>query len=163
MAGPRGEGPVTTLTQLAQLELEQINRARMDPAAEAARAGISLNQFLNPNDAGVPITADPKQVLAGNNQLTAAAVGHTAQMIAVGSVQHEGIGDFDPGTRIANAGYTGNTVFRPENIGSANASAFNSDASRLPGERAMAQKLVEDTHFGLFKDDPNDPNIHTEP
>lgn len=146
---------MTTLSQLAQLELELINRARMDPLAEAQRAGLTdLNWLVAPTSSGFPITADPKQVLAGNNQLTAAAVGHTAQMIAKNTIAHSGIGDFDPATRIANAGYTGNTVRRPENIGSANANAFNSDPSKLPTERQLQQKLAEQNHLGLFKDDP---------
>jgi hypothetical protein len=146
---------MTTLSQLAQLELELINRARMDPAAEAQRAGLSdLNWLVSTTSSGFPITADPKQVLAGNNQLTAAATGHTAQMIAKNSVSHSGIGDFDPATRIANAGYTGNTVLRPENIGNANGNAFNSNPAALPTERQLSQQLAEANHLGLFKDDP---------
>jgi hypothetical protein len=144
---------MTTLSQLAQLQLELINRARMDPAAEAARYGISLNEFINPATSGV-ITADPKQVLAGNNQLTAAAVGHTAQMLATNSMSHSGIGDFDPATRIANAGYTGNNVRRPENIGTANAFANNPDPTKLPTAQAYALQFSESGHMGLFRDKP---------
>ena len=40
---------MTTMTQLEQLNLELINRARMDPATEARNAGLSsLNEFINP-------------------------------------------------------------------------------------------------------------------
>ena len=135
---------MTTLSQLAQLQLELINRARMDPVAEAARYGISLNDFIDPATSGV-ITADPKQVLAGNNQLTAAAVGHTAQMLAMNSMSHSGIGDFDPATRIANAGYTGNNVRRPENIGTANAFAFNPDPTKLADRGAIRPAVFRRT------------------
>ncbi len=146
---------MTTLSQLAQLELELINRARMDPLAEAQRAGLSdLNWLVATTSSGFPITADPKQVLAGNNQLTAAAVGHTNQMIAQNNVAHSGIGDFDPATRIANAGYAGNKVLRPENIGKANANAFNSNPAALPTAQQLAQQLAEQNHLGLYKDDP---------
>jgi len=144
---------MTTLSQLAQLQLELINRARMDPAAEAARYGIALNEFIDPARSGV-ITADPKQVLAGNNQLTAAAVGHSAQMFKMNSMSHSGIGDFDPATRIANAGYAGNTVQRPENIGYASGNAFNSDAAKLPTEQQYALQFSLNSHLGLFRDKP---------
>ena len=45
--------------------LELINRARMYPAAEAARLGIALNQGLAPGT----ISTAPKQVLAMNDLL----------------------------------------------------------------------------------------------
>ena len=56
-----------------QLMLELINRARLDPAGEAARYGIALNEGL----ASGTISSTPKQVLAGNEQLGAAAVRHS--------------------------------------------------------------------------------------
>ena len=52
-----------------QLMLELVNRARMNPAAEAARFGVALNQGL---PAGT-ISSAPKQVLAMNDFLVTAA------------------------------------------------------------------------------------------
>jgi len=151
---------VTTLTQLAQLELELINRARMDPLAEMQRAGLTtLNDFILPGSG--TITADPKQVLAGNNQLTAAAVGHTAQMILKNNVQHEGIGDLDPASRIKNAGYLNNNVSRPENIGRAGENAFNFNAANLPTEQDIVARLAVKNHLGLFNDKPG-PDVFGE-
>ena len=45
-----------------QYLLELINRGRADPAAEAARYGIDLNEGLSPGT----ISSDPKQPLAVN-------------------------------------------------------------------------------------------------
>lgn len=144
---------MTTLSALAQLELELINRARMDPLAEAQRAGLTdLNQFVVQSKSGT-ITSDPKQVLAGNNQLTAAAVGHTGVMMTKG-MAHTGIGDGDPASRILAAGYANNTVRRPENIGTASANAFNTNAALLPSELKLKQQLAEQNHLSLFNDDP---------
>jgi hypothetical protein len=146
---------MTTLSQLAQLQLELINRARMDPAAEAARYGMtSLNQFIQASSSGFPITADPKQVLAGNNQLTAAAVGHSNEAALDGFISHTGNGDGTPVTRIINAGYTGNNVRREENIAFKNQSAFASTPADLPTRDQWAKQFSEQSHFDLFFDDP---------
>jgi hypothetical protein len=60
-----------------QLVLELTNRARLDPAAEAERLGIALNEGLAPGT----ITATAKQPLAMNDALVAAARGHSQAMI----------------------------------------------------------------------------------
>ncbi|HEX6093736.1 MAG TPA: hypothetical protein VFZ07_10315, partial [Dongiaceae bacterium] len=60
------------LTAQEQYLLELINRARLDPAGEAARNGIGLNDGL----ASGTITADSKQPLASNGNLATAAQGH---------------------------------------------------------------------------------------
>jgi hypothetical protein len=49
------------LTAAEQLQLELINRARLDPVAEAARLGIDLNEGL----AAGTISAAAKQPLVG--------------------------------------------------------------------------------------------------
>lgn len=110
-----------------QLLLELVNRARLDPAGEAARLGIALNEGL----AAGTISAASKQPLAGNDQLAAAAQGHSTHMLNVDMFAHSGIGDGDPGSRMTAAGYTfaGNFTFG-ENIafqgttGTANETAF---------------------------------------
>ena len=116
---------MTTMTSAEQLILEMINRARMDPDGEAARLaalkkpdgsllypGFTLNEGL----AAGTISSAPKQVLAGNSLLTNAATGHASAMLSSHVLDyqnsmvlhknpHTDAGDFDPETRIKNAGY----------------------------------------------------------
>ena len=84
-----------------QLLLELMNRARLDPTGEAARLGISLNADLT---AGTISTA-AKPVLAPNNALVTAARAHIQYMIATDQVEHTGIGDGTPTSRMQAAGY----------------------------------------------------------
>lgn len=89
------------ITAAEQLLIELINRARLDPAGEAARAGIAL-------DAGLPaglLTAEARQPLAGNPHLAAAAAGHAAWMLAADVFSHTGSGGSTPAQRMAAAGY----------------------------------------------------------
>jgi Ca2+-binding RTX toxin-like protein len=83
-----------------QYMLELINRARLDPAAEAALYGVSLGT----------ISASSKQPLAANDLLLAAAEKHSQWMLDTDTFSHTGAGGSDPGTRMAAAGYafTGN-------------------------------------------------------
>jgi Ca2+-binding RTX toxin-like protein len=62
---------MANLTAREQLMLELINRARMDPKAEAARLDVHLS--------GTALA--PKQVLAGNEQLKLSAYNHSGWMI----------------------------------------------------------------------------------
>jgi hypothetical protein len=90
-----------------QLMLELINRARMDPAGEAKRYGISLNEGLR----GGTISAAPKQVLAGNDDLAAAAAHHSNWMLVNDIFAHEekkhtkGFTGVEPDDRMNKAGY----------------------------------------------------------
>lgn len=92
---------VAQLSEYDQLLLELVNRARMDPLGEAQRFGIGLNDNL---PAGT-ISAASKQPLAGNTFLGDAARGHSSYMLAHSQFAHSGIGDGDPTSRIAAAGY----------------------------------------------------------
>ena len=83
------------VSALEQLVLELINRARLDPAGEAARYGISLNEGL---PAG-KLTASAKQPLVLNSKLSLAAERHSQHMINVDKFAHDGIGDGTPGSR----------------------------------------------------------------
>jgi uncharacterized protein YkwD len=100
-----------------QLMLELVNRARMDPAAEAARFGMTLNQGLPANT----ISATPKQALAMNDDLAQAAFNHSEYMHLNDSFSHTeqsgklGFTGVNPGNRIIAAGYTGATS-QGENI-----------------------------------------------
>ena len=82
-----------------QLILELINRARLDPAAEAARLGIGLNEGLS---AGT-ISKAAKQPLAANPLLVDAARDHSQWMLNRDKFQHEGAGGSSPTERIVDA------------------------------------------------------------
>src|SRR2546423_15463441 len=85
-----------------QYILELVNRARMDPAGEAARLGVDLNEGLAPGT----ISAAPKDPYAPSASLENAAHGHSVFMDAVDQMAHSGIGDGDPIGRMQSAGYT---------------------------------------------------------
>jgi hypothetical protein len=86
----------------AQLYLELINRARSDPAGEAARYGVGLNDGLPSGT----ITSNPKQPLAFHELLIDAAVGHNAWMFATNNFTHTGPGGSAAWDRMDDAGYT---------------------------------------------------------
>lgn len=96
-----------------QYLLELINRARLDPAAEAQRYGLGLNAGL----AAGTIDTSAKQVLAPNEQLEAAATRHSAWMLQADVFTHTGAGGSDAGARMQAAGYqfTGSWTWR-ENL-----------------------------------------------
>lgn len=89
------------LTAAEQYLLELINRARLDPAAEAARYGIDLNAGL----AAGTISTASKQVLAPNALLENAAIGHSQWMLAADIFSHTGSGGSSPSQRATAAGY----------------------------------------------------------
>lgn len=90
------------LTAHEQLLLELVNRARLDPAGEAVRYGIDLNQGL----AAGTITATPKQPLASNPNMATAAQNHSQWMLDTDTFSHTGSGGSTPGTRMSAAGYS---------------------------------------------------------
>lgn len=92
---------LSDLNAFEQYILELINRARADPAAEAARLGIGLNEGLS---AGT-ISNIAKQPLAANDLLNAAAAGHSRWMLNEDVFTHTGAGGSSPGDRIEAAGY----------------------------------------------------------
>lgn len=113
-----------------QLLLELMNRARLDPAGEAARLGISLNAGL----AAGTISTASKAALAPNNELVTAARAHSQHMINIDKFAHSDIGDGTPTSRMQAAGYTLTGSWRTgENIawvgttGTANAIAFTNE------------------------------------
>jgi len=90
------------LTAAEQYMLELINRARLDPLAEAARYGIDLNAGLAPGT----LSGSARQVLAPDIQLEMAAEGHSVWMLQNDVFSHTGAAGSNAGTRIAQAGYT---------------------------------------------------------
>lgn len=91
-----------SLSAAEQLLIEMINRARLDPEAEAARFGVDLNDGLQPGT----LDGTPRQVLAPNDLLHAAAEGHSDWMLATDTFSHTGVDGSSPGERMAAAGYT---------------------------------------------------------
>jgi len=79
-----------------QYMLELVNRARLDPAAEAALYGVDLGT----------ISATSKQPLAANDLLLVAAEKHSQWMLDTDTFSHTGVSGTDPGDRMAAAGYT---------------------------------------------------------
>ena len=101
------------LTNTEQYLVELINRARLDPEAEAARLGTPLNADV----AGPPLTGESRQVLSPNVFLDAAAEAHAQWMIDTDTFSHIGAGGSTPPERMSAAGYlfTGNWAYG-ENI-----------------------------------------------
>ena len=99
-------------TALEQMLLELINRARLDPAAEAARFGIDLNEGLAPNT----ISGVSKQPLAMNETLLSVARAHSQDMIDRDYFDHDTPEGVTASQRIANAGYS--AIAAGENIAS---------------------------------------------
>jgi Ca2+-binding RTX toxin-like protein len=126
-------------TAYEQLFLELINRARLDPAAEAARTGVSLGT----------IPATQKQPLAFNPRLNDAADSHSSWMLANGVFSHTGAGGSSPGARMQAAGYsfTGSWTWG-ENI------AWNGTTGTL-----NVLNSVLSQHDGLFRSSGHRANI----
>lgn len=125
-----------------QLMLELINRARMDPAAEAARFGISLNSGL---PAGT-ISSTPKQVLAMNDRLVLSADRHSNWMLVNDQFSHQESSSFpsgrtglNPEDRMKAAGYT------PITAAGENISFVGSSAA------INATTAIIDQHEDLFR------------
>lgn len=95
-----------SLSAADQYLLELMNRARLDPGAEAARYGIGLNDGLAPGT----ISASSKQVLAPNEYLDQAATSHTMWMLQTDTFSHTGAGGSMPWDRATSYGYDWTTV-----------------------------------------------------
>ncbi len=91
------------LTANEQFLLELINRARLDPAAEAQLYGLAdLNRGLPAGS----ISASAKQVLAPNEYLNSSARSHSQWMLDTDTFSHTGSGSSTPGDRMSAAGYS---------------------------------------------------------
>jgi len=89
------------ISEAEQYLIELMNRARLDPLAEAARMGINLNDGL----AAGQISGAAKQVLAPNAILESVATGHSLWMLNADVFSHTGINGTSPAQRITAAGY----------------------------------------------------------
>jgi uncharacterized protein YkwD len=89
-------------TEFDQYLLELVNRARANPAAEAAFYRIDLNEGL----ASGTISATAKQPLAFNPYLIDSAQKHSQWMLDTNQFSHTGSGGSDPAARMRAAGAT---------------------------------------------------------
>ncbi|MFZ3581913.1 CAP domain-containing protein [Loktanella sp. DJP18] len=90
-----------TLAAGEQYLLELINRARLDPGAEAQRYNLGLNAGLESGTIGTQTL----QVLAPSETLSAAAAAHSTWMLQKNQFSHSGQGGADAFSRIASEGY----------------------------------------------------------
>lgn len=101
-----------TPTDFEQYMVELINRARANPAAEAARLNVDLNEGLAPGT----ITTDPKQPLAINMYLTDAARSQAQWLVANSTFSHSGPGGNSPSDRMLASGWqTSGSTYTLEN------------------------------------------------
>ncbi|WP_165982447.1 CAP domain-containing protein [Dankookia rubra] len=132
-------------TAFEQYFLELVNRARLDPAAEAARLGIGLNDGL----AAGTITTAAKAPLAFNPLLIDAAEAHSAWMLATDTFSHTGANGSSPGDRMAAAGYAFSGSWSwGENI-----------SIRWGGTQAITPAAIDAFHDGLFRSPGHRTNI----
>ncbi len=89
-------------TDYEQYMITLINRARLDPEAEADIYGIDLNHGISSQD---EISPDMKQPLAFNPDLTLASRGHSQWMLDNDIFHHTGSGNSSPGDRIEDTDY----------------------------------------------------------
>ena len=135
-------------SNLEQYMLELINRARANPAAEAARFGIDLNEA--PENVELNISPVPKQPVAFNFYLNDSAEDYSQWMIDNDKFLHEGYGS-KPAQRAITAGYNPGGVFMlGENL------AWKGQTGTLPNPVNLTTEL----HAGLFVDEGIDDRGH---
>jgi len=127
--------PTVNVSPLEQLTIELINRARANPAAEAAR---HLPGGLNSGIAANSITTAPKPPLAPNQLLSNVAAAHSTEMLQYGFEGHDSRNGRTPPQRMTAAGYS-HVAWR-ENIGRAWQSGTVNPVS-----------LTQQIHSGLIK------------
>lgn len=129
--------------------VELINRARLDPEAEAHRLGIDLN-------AGLPegtITADGKQPLAVDPRLGAAAINHSQFVLASDDFSHSGENGSLPKDRIIASGY-------PSPPGSAVGENLAMTGTTLP--LTLDRQVIDELHRNLFESPLHRENLFVE-
>jgi hypothetical protein len=146
---------VMDLTENEQLFLELVNRARLDPAGEAARLGIGLNDPSPDKDdpPSSPLTPDARQPLAHNPDLSLAATRHSADMLDRNYFAHSARDPAPHGTlpkdRMETAGY---------DLDESWATGENIAWSGTTGPLDPDQSLLSH-HEGLFKSVGHRENI----
>lgn len=125
---PRQLLAALNVTAYEQYMIELINRARANPAAEATRQSIDLNEGLSPGT----ISTNATQPLANNLYLNDAVRNHLNWLLANDKFQHAGSGGSTPASRMTAAGYVfGNTGWGSENLGMTLGSSVGDLTSRV--------------------------------
>lgn len=140
---------MANMTPQEQLMLELINRARMNPAGEAKRFDIDLNEGISGSS---KISTAPKQVLAGNDKIALAADKHSSWMLAHDVFSHgetkgtSGFTGAGPTDRIKAAGFQlAGSWTTAENIAFSGTTASINSAART--------QMIIDQHSDLFIDE----------
>ena len=135
---PRLVFAAVAATAYEQYMLELINRGRANPAAEAARFGIALNEGVS----GTAITTAAKQPLAMNGFLTSAIRDHVGWLRVNSKFQHDGSGGSAPQGRMSAAGYEFAASYgSAENLGLTLGSSLGDLADRV---ETLYRKLFVD-------------------
>ncbi len=121
------------LSNAEQFLLELINRARLDPTAEATRYGIELNASLSPGT----LNGQAKQVLAPNAMLEKAATDHGLWMLATDTFSHTGAGGSQPWDRARAAGYSWSNVGENISFRGTTAPSFDLEAYILAHHQGL--------------------------
>jgi hypothetical protein len=150
------------LSDQEQLLLELVNRARSNPAAEASREGLGLNDGLKPGE----ITTDPKPPLAPAQLLNTAASLHAADMLARDYFSHTTLGTSKNSTARANdQGYVGLVgenlswggstaeIDRNQHVYERHQSLFKSSNHRRNMLRTSWKEIGVSLQFGQFTSD----------
>ncbi|ORE95759.1 hypothetical protein ATO13_02835 [Stappia sp. 22II-S9-Z10] len=138
---------MATVTAFEQYLVELINRARSDPAGEAARYGISLNDGL---PAGT-LSPTPLAPLAVMPTLSDSADAHSADMLANSYFSHTGLNGSSATERMLAAGWA------PEpGVGWATGENI-SYRSKYPA--TVSQATIDSHHEGLFRSSGHRTNI----
>ncbi len=125
--------------------LELVNRARMDPEAEAARFGIDINQGLPSGT----IDASPKQPLAMDSLLIDSARSHSLWMLENDVFSHTGVDGTSSHERMVFAGFEFTGSWRSgENL------SWNGTTGRLDADGIIAEQ-----HQSLFLSPGHRENI----
>ena len=132
------------LTALEQYFVELVNRARADPAAEARRLQVPLNEGLAPGT----ISAAAKEPLAIVNALARAADSHSADMVARNFFDHVNPDGDTPYDRATDAGWRASRGFVGENI--AGLFTFRNTVATIA--------VIDDHHLGLFESESHREN-----
>lgn len=121
------------LTAEEQFLLELINRARLDPLAEARRYGIDLNQGLDPGT----LNGASRQVVAGNEMLNEAARLHSLWMLSSDIFNHTGAGGSAPWDRATAQGYVWSTIGENISWSGTTANSFDLETAVLQHHRGL--------------------------
>jgi hypothetical protein len=156
-----------SLTDNEQLLIELVNRARLDPAAEAARFSISLNSGLNPGE----LTAEPRPPLAPQQMLINAAFIHGADMLQRDYFSHTTLGTTKTSRERAveqnysglvgeNLSWGGSTVEidRIEHVYERHEALFRSPGHRRNMLRSTYNELGVTVQYGVFTSGGTDYN-----